>query len=123
MSDLEDPGYASSLRQQARWVREAVADPASHQAIALDDIDTDELDAAADEIERLRKLVQDLLNNDPNEYISDAGHTVLDLWRQEARKALGQMGDNDDDVVCVNARDLCYGGAGKPCPYCERKQS
>lgn len=30
------------------------------------------------------------------------------------------MHDDDDDVVCVNAHDRCYGGAGGPCPYCER---
>lgn len=28
--------------------------------------------------------------------------------------------DDDDDVKCVNAHDRCYGGAGGPCPYCER---
>lgn len=22
-------------------------------------------------------------------------------------------------LVCVNAHDRCYGGAGGPCPYCE----
>lgn len=27
----------------------------------------------------------------------------------------------DDDVLCVNAHDRCYGGSGGPCPYCERK--
>jgi hypothetical protein len=29
--------------------------------------------------------------------------------------------DDDDDLVCVNAHDRCYGGAGGPCPYCERR--
>lgn len=56
---------------------------------------------AADELERLwenndrmQKLIQDLIDNDPNELISDAGHSVLDLWRHEARKALGPKGDD-----------------------------
>lgn len=38
---------------------------------------------------RLRELVRCLVENDPNEAISDAGHSVLDLWRHDARKALG----------------------------------
>jgi hypothetical protein len=47
------------------------------------------------ENERLRKLVQDLLDNDPNEAISDAGHTVLDLWRHDARKMLSRHSGAD----------------------------
>ena len=54
-------------------------------------------DAAA-EIERLRKLVQDLIDNDPNEIISDAGHSLLDLWRHDARKALGPQTNGEDDA-------------------------
>lgn len=36
----------------------------------------------------LGRLVRELVDNDPNEPISDAGHTVLDSWRQTARQAL-----------------------------------
>lgn len=37
------------------------------------------------------------------------------------RTAAEQQGAmDDDDVKCVNAHDRCYGGAGGPCPYCER---
>lgn len=50
---------------------------------------------AADQITRLRaanerlaNLVQCLIDNDPNEAITDAGHTVLDKWRYDARAAL-----------------------------------
>lgn len=39
---------------------------------------------------RLRELVQGLIDNDPDEPISDGGHTVLDLWRHDARAALAQ---------------------------------
>lgn len=48
--------YAYSLRQQAAWVREAI-DPATPetQRITLDDVDVDELEAAAAEIDRLTK--------------------------------------------------------------------
>ncbi len=47
--------YADSLRQQARWIREAL-DPKTpeSQRIELQDVDVDELEAAADEIERLQ---------------------------------------------------------------------
>lgn len=38
--------------------------------------------------EKLRELVQRLIDNDPNEPISDAGHTVLDLWRHDAKRWL-----------------------------------
>ena len=44
---------------------------------------------AADEIEKLRELVRCLVENDPQDPISDGGHVVLDLWRRDARKALG----------------------------------
>lgn len=46
--------YAYSLRQQAAWIREAL-DPSTPetQRITLDDIDVEELEAAANEIDRL----------------------------------------------------------------------
>ena len=50
---------------------------------------SDELIELRTENKRLRKLAQDLIDNDPDEIISDAGHSVLDLWRHEARKVLG----------------------------------
>lgn len=40
---------------------------------------------AADTIERLRAHIAVLIENDTDEPISDAGHTVIDLWRHEAR--------------------------------------
>ena len=36
----------------------------------------------------LERLVRIILENDPDEPVSDAGHTVLDAWREEARRAL-----------------------------------
>jgi hypothetical protein len=55
----EPQGYAASLRQMAKWVREAV-DPrtADSQRITLDDIDAEELDAAAAFMDRIRTLPQ-----------------------------------------------------------------
>lgn len=47
------------------------------------------LNAAADELEQLRSLVVTMLENEPDDSISDAGHVVLDLWRHEARQVLG----------------------------------
>lgn len=45
---------------------------------------------AADKIDELRDLVQTLLDEDPNEPIADNGMTVLDGWRERARRALTQ---------------------------------
>ena len=42
-----------------------------------------------DEAENLRELIRCLVENDPMDPISDAGHVLLDLWRHDARKALG----------------------------------
>lgn len=44
--------------------------------------------AAADEIEKLRRLVQCLIDNDLDDMAAD-GVTVLDVWRADARRALG----------------------------------
>lgn len=41
-------------------------------------------------IEELEGLVKVLVENDPNEFVSDGGHTVLDLWRSNARATLSQ---------------------------------
>ena len=43
---------------------------------------------AAIAIERLCDLVECLIDNDPNDYAADAV-TVLDVWRKDARSALG----------------------------------
>jgi len=42
---------------------------------------------AADEIERLRDLIEVLIYNDPNARMPDK-ETVLDVWRKEARTVL-----------------------------------
>lgn len=39
------------------------------------------------ENERLRTLVRTIIDNDPLETIADSGETVLDGWRDEARRA------------------------------------
>jgi hypothetical protein len=39
-------------------------------------------------IDRLEKLVQRLLDEDPNEQIAESGVTVLCAWRNDARRAL-----------------------------------
>lgn len=39
---------------------------------------------------KLRALVQTLIDNDPDEPIADNGMTVLDGWREQARRALSQ---------------------------------
>ena len=39
---------------------------------------------------KLERLVQTLVDNDPDEQIADSGEVVLDLWRHEAKIALGE---------------------------------
>lgn len=41
-----------------------------------------------DEITELRAFIGVLVENDPHEAVSDAGHTVLDLWIHEAREKI-----------------------------------
>ena len=77
-----------------------------------EDAASDVMTAAANEIERLREALEDLLDDSE---VQDFGEWFEDRLKQ-ARTALEgkQM-----DPVCVNAHDRCYGGAGGPCPYCE----
>lgn len=51
--------YPASLRQQAKWIREAL-DPATEptQRIGLEDIDIEELEAAADYIDVLVEALE-----------------------------------------------------------------
>lgn len=51
------------------------------------------------EVERLRALVQCLLDNDPDDYAAD-GVTVLQVWRKQAREALNTR--NLEDPTCTN---------------------
>jgi hypothetical protein len=46
------------------------------------------LDAATEKNARLAGLIRVLLENEPHDAVSDGGHTVLDLWRHDARAAL-----------------------------------
>lgn len=39
-------------------------------------------------VKKLEDLIHVLVDNDPNDTISDSGHTVLDLWRHDARAAI-----------------------------------
>lgn len=54
----------------------------------------DTIEAQAATIEKLRALIDVLLDNDPSDQISDAGHSVLDLWRHEATQALKETSDD-----------------------------
>lgn len=62
-----------------------------------------EIDDLNDTIGTLRALVKGLIDNDPNEDAAD-GITVLDVWRRNARAALGLPDPNapkplTDDLV------------------------
>lgn len=51
--------YADSLRQQAELIRRAIeSDAPTSEVMTLYDVDLDELDAAADEIERLEETAR-----------------------------------------------------------------
>ena len=39
-------------------------------------------------VRALESLVRAMIENEPDDLVSDGGHTVLDLWRHEARAAL-----------------------------------
>jgi len=41
-------------------------------------------------LERRGRLIDCLLDNDPEEVISDAGHTVLQAWRHDAEREMGR---------------------------------
>ena len=75
--------------ERLRGVRRCVQFDSAGRMVAFDGEPSDLERLAADEIERLHDLVRTLIENDPQEPISDAGHVLLDLWRHDARKALG----------------------------------
>lgn len=51
------------------------------------------LDAERARRVEVEKLIRVLLENEPDDLVSDGGHTVLDLWRHEARA--NQKGTSD----------------------------
>lgn len=48
----------------------------------------DEVESLLARVARLEGLVQTLLDEDPNEQITDNGSTVLCAWRYDARRVL-----------------------------------
>lgn len=46
-------------------------------------------------VKRYESMIRVLLENEPDDAVSDGGHTVLDLWRHEARAALNQEGGHE----------------------------
>ncbi len=81
--------YVNGHCSTARCVKRGMA--ATGMTFPLTDyaVSTCEHHEAVCEIERLCDLVKTLVENDPMDPISDGGHVVLDLWRHDARKALG----------------------------------
>lgn len=53
---------------------------------------------AAQLLETAKDLIETMLENDPTEPISDAGHVMLDLWRHDARAFLDRQQPTNDDV-------------------------
>ena len=43
---------------------------------------------SARRVERLEKLVRDMIENEPDQLVADGGHTVFDEWCYYARAAL-----------------------------------
>ena len=48
------------------------------------------LDEAQAKVKRYENLIRAMIENEPDDAVSDGGHTVLDLWRHDARAALNQ---------------------------------
>ena len=46
------------------------------------------LDAIAEENAMLKAMICTMIENEPDDAVSDGDHTVLDLWRHDARAAL-----------------------------------
>lgn len=60
------------------------------------DLPADRLPAARryhEHIARLRWLVLCMINNDPREKVGDGNRTVLDAWREQARKEMEEHHD------------------------------
>lgn len=75
----------AAIFKRLQRVREAGAvDDETHVA----SLNIVEVAAILDERWRLRDLVQCLVDNNPDDTISDAGHTVLEHWRHDARAVL-----------------------------------
>jgi len=55
---------------------------------------------------RFVKLIECLLDNDPDDAIADGGHVVLDLWRHEAAKELGHQTKQKGDEHKTEADKL-----------------
>lgn len=47
-----------------------------------------ELAAERERCAKLERLIQILLDEDPNDLAADGGVTVLDVWRKDARRAI-----------------------------------
>lgn len=76
--------YVNGQCSIARCVKRGMA--ATGMTFPLKDyaVATCEHHEAVQEVERLRDLVNCLIENDPNDYTADAV-TVLDVWRKDAR--------------------------------------
>jgi hypothetical protein len=82
---------AEAAEAESGRVRAEVAELkfAEKQLQGLWACDREERDKAEAESGRLRSLVRCLLDNEPDDVVADGGITVLMVWRQDARRALG----------------------------------
>lgn len=84
----------------ARTVREALDDTRAALATARAEIrglsmaltdareEIERLRADATDVRDLKNLVRTMITTDPDDLISDGGHTMLDLWRHQAAQVL-----------------------------------
>ncbi len=73
--------YAASLRQQAAWVREGLSIPEGN--FDLGDVDTEELDAAANEIDRLTAAIA-AAEEQYQQKVSEIGKLIDQIASREA---------------------------------------
>ena len=86
--------YVNGHCSTARCVKRGLA--ASGLSLPMTDyaVSTCEHHEAVQEVERLRSLVSDMIENDPNDYAADAV-TVLDVWRKDARDLIAATEEKD----------------------------
>ena len=78
------------------------------------------MSAAADKIRKLIAEAEGIAkrtNRGPLSHFETRIETLRECLAIVEREAAEE---DEPEPRCVNAHDRCYGGAGGPCPYCER---
>jgi len=105
----EAEGYAAFLRQQAEWVDESREGKGNvYDRISMDDIDTDEMRAAADFIDRLSRC--DVQNGDDLHTLVEQLRGENDRLRDKIARAQSPVGWPSDHLPSVPKEPACTCG-------------